>query len=87
MLSEVGLRNGNLSEDGATPAAGPSGAIDSFALTRALSAPTSSDQWQILAVDSNSSFSLFTELEASGYSGVVFSIGDQLDVSLSTITR
>lgn len=87
LLAEVGLRDGSLSEDGASLSPGPSGVMDSFSLTRPLSAATDSTRWQILGGDSQSSLSLFTVLEASGYSGSVISIGDQLDVSLSTVVR
>lgn len=87
LLAEAGLRDGSLSEDGASLSPGPSGVMDSFSLTRPLSAATDSTRWQILGGDSQSSLSLFTVLEASGYSGSVISIGDQLDVSLSTVVR
>ncbi len=87
MLAEVGLRDGSLTEDGASLIPGPSGATDSFSLTRPLSESTDSTQWQIVGGDSGSSLSLFTIFETSGYSGSLISVGDQLDVSLLTSLR
>lgn len=81
------MRDGSLSEDGATPALGPGGDLDAFTLSRPLTVPTESTVWQILAADSDSSFSLFAVLQTAGYIGRVFAVGDQLHVSLTIIRR
>ena len=81
------MRDGSLSEDGATVSLGPSGDLDSFTLSRPLTVSTDTTVWQILAGDSQSSLSLYAVLETAGYSGRVLSVGDQLHVSLTVVTR
>lgn len=86
ILEEVGLRDGNIIEDNATLAQSPDGSMNAFSLSTPLMAPTSSTEWDILASGFNRTFSLYTVLELSGYSGEILSIGSQFQLSIRSTT-
>ena len=87
VLEEVGLRDTNLVEDGASPAIGSDGSMTAFSLTRSLTATASTIEWEIIAANFDTTFSLYTVFEAFAYTGILLSIGNQFRFSLSTMTN
>ena len=88
VLGSVGLRDGDIVEDGATVAEGPSGTMDAFLLSRQLSAATNGTDWNILNAYFPQEFALYVVFNASQYSGSIVAINrgmsDEFNVALRT---
>ena len=88
VLNSVGLRDGDIAEDGAVLVDGPSGEMDAFLLSRQLSAPTNSTDWDVVNSDFPREFALYVEFNASQYSGSIVAINrgmaDEFNVALDT---
>ena len=88
VLGSVGLRDGDLLEDGATLAEGPSGTMDAFLLSRQLSAATNSTDWNILNAYFPQEFALYVVFNASQHTGSIVAINrgmsDEFNVALRT---
>ena len=88
VLDSVGLRDGDLLEDGATLAEGPSGTMDAFLLSRQLSAATNGTDWNILNAYFPQEFALYVVFNASQYTGSIVAINrgmsDEFNVALRT---
>ena len=86
VLDSVGLRDGDLLEDGATLAEGPSGTMDAFLLSRQLSAATNGTDWNILNAYFPQEFALYVVFNASQYTGSIVAINrgmsDEFNVAL-----
>ena len=76
VLDAVGLRDGNLEEDGASLALGPNGLLDAFTLTQELTAPTTGREWELIRADFDTQFGIYTTFDALDYSGTIISISD-----------
>lgn len=74
ILNVVGLRDGNTQEDGATVVPGPTGLMDAFALTRELSAPINGREWELIGMDFDTQFGVYTSFDALNYVGSIISI-------------
>ena len=88
VLDTVGLRDGDLLEDGATLTEGPSGTMDAFLLSRQLSAATNGTDWNILNAYFPQEFALYVVFNASQYTGSIVAINrgmsDEFNVALRT---
>ena len=87
VLDTVGLRDGNIDEDGAMLVLGPNGLLDAFALTRELSGPMEGREWELIGEDFNTQFGIYATFDSSNYAGTIIAIGNgiltQFSVSLN----
>ena len=90
VLDTVGLRDGNIDEDGASLVTGPNGLPDAFALTRGLSGLAEGRQWELIGADFDTQFGIYTTFDSFNYAGTILSIGngilDQFSLSLNKST-
>jgi len=84
----VGLRDGDIAEDGAVLVDGPGGEMDAFLLSRQLSAPANSTDWDSLNSDFPREFALYVAFNASQYTGSIVAINrglaNEFNVALDT---
>ena len=88
VLDTVGLRDGNIDEDGAMLVLGPNGLLDAFALMRELSGPMEGREWELIGEDFNTQFGIYAIFDSSNYAGDIISIGNgiltQFSLSLNS---
>lgn len=84
----MGLRDGDIAEDGAVLVDGPGGEMDAFLLSRQLSAPANSTDWDSLNSDFPREFALYVAFNASQYTGSIVAINrglaNEFNVALDT---
>ena len=76
ILKTVGLRDGDIEEDGAFLVPGPNGFLDAFVLTEELSAPTNGREWELIGMDFDTQFGVYTTFDASDYTGSILEINN-----------